>query len=112
MAVDRGLQRTAASEDMDRHEDMGRASELSQWPSEGDTSLELLEPQLVLTLHMIFHELATNACKHGGPQVRKPADRHRELPGMPLDMDFAPAGLVCRFLVEIEPPRMLRETVR
>jgi two-component sensor histidine kinase len=25
----------------------------------------VLEPRLVLSLHLIFHELATNACKHG-----------------------------------------------
>lgn len=25
----------------------------------------ILEPRLALTLHMIFHEFATNACKHG-----------------------------------------------
>src|SRR6266436_7014357 len=101
-----------------------------------------LEPRLALSLHMIFHELATNASKHGaltsksgavevlwdvrsdgedhalavqwrehgGPEVRKP--RHKGfglrliskiLSGAQVEMDFAPAGLRCLLLVEIDP---------
>jgi two-component sensor histidine kinase len=102
----------------------------------------VLEPRVALSLHMIFHELATNASKHGalasssgavevlwdvrsdgenhalavqwrehgGPEVRKP--RHegfglrlisKVLPGKQVEMDFAPAGLLCRLLVEMDP---------
>jgi two-component sensor histidine kinase len=102
----------------------------------------ILEPRFALSLHMIFHELATNATKHGaltstsgavevlwdflphsggqavtvqwrergGPEVRTP--RHngfgmrlisKALSGAQVDMDFAPAGLLCRLLVEIDP---------
>jgi two-component sensor histidine kinase len=102
----------------------------------------VLEPRLALSLHMIFHELATNASKHGaltstsgavevlwdirsdgeghalavqwrehgGPEAGKP--RHygfglrlisKLLSGAQVDMDFTPAGLLCRFLVEIHP---------
>jgi two-component sensor histidine kinase len=102
----------------------------------------VLEPRLALSLHMIFHELATNASKHGalastsgavevlwdvrsdggdhalavqwrehgGPKVHKP--RHegfglrlisKVLSGARVEMDFAPAGLLCRLLVEIDP---------
>ena len=102
----------------------------------------VLEPRLALSLHMIFHELATNASKHGaltcrsgavevfwnirpvgeghalavqwrehgGPEVRKP--RHKGfglrlisnvLSGAQVNIDFAPAGLLCRLLVEIDP---------
>jgi two-component sensor histidine kinase len=102
----------------------------------------VLEPHLALSLHMIFHELATNASKHGaltsasgavevlwdirpdgeghalavqwrehgGPEVRKPRHKgfglrliSKVLSGAQVDMDFAPAGLLCRFLVEIHP---------
>ena len=97
---------------------------------------------------MIFHELATNACKHGaltstsgaveviwdiladgssqavavqwreqgGPEVTKPQHKgfglrliSKALSGAQVDMDFAPAGLVCRLLVEIDPSSVLRE---
>ena len=102
----------------------------------------VLEPRLALSLHMFFHELATNASKHGaltstsggievlwdvrshgeghalavqwrehgGPEVRKPRHKgfglrliSKVLSGAQVDMDFAPAGLLCRLLVEIEP---------
>ena len=102
----------------------------------------VLEPRLALSLHMIFHELATNASKHGaltstsggvevlwdvrsdgeghalavqwrehgGPEVRKPRHKgfglrliSKVLPGSQVEMDFAPAGLLCRLLVEIDP---------
>ena len=102
----------------------------------------VLEPRLALSLHMVFHELATNASKHGalastsgavevlwdvrsdggghalavqwrehgGPEVHKP--RHegfglrlisKVLSGARVEMDFAPVGLLCRLLVEIDP---------
>jgi two-component sensor histidine kinase len=90
---------------------------------------------------MIFHELATNASKHGalssasgrvevlwdflsdgadrrlavqwsernGPQARLPKRKgfglrfiKRVLTGAPVEMDFDPAGFVCRFLVEAD----------
>jgi len=102
----------------------------------------VLEPRLALSLHMIFHELATNASKHGalahtygavevlwdvrsdgedhalavqwrehgGPEVRKPRHKgfglrliSKVLSGAQIEMDFAPAGLLCRLLVEIDP---------
>ena len=102
----------------------------------------VLEPRLALSLHMIFHELATNASKHGaltstsgavevlwdvrsdgedhtlavqwrehgGPEVRKPLHKgfglrliSKVLSGAQVEMDFAPAGLLCRLLVEIDP---------
>ena len=102
----------------------------------------VLEPRLALSLHMIFHELATNASKHGaltstsgavevlwdirpdgeghalavqwrehgGPEVLKPRHKgfglrliSKVLSGAQVDMDFAPDGLLCRFLVEIHP---------
>jgi len=102
----------------------------------------VLEPRLALSLHMIFHELATNASKHGaltsrsgaievlwdvrsdgedhalavqwrehgGPEVRKPRHKgfglhliSKVLSGAQVEMDFAPAGLLCRLLVEIDP---------
>ena len=102
----------------------------------------VLEPRLALSLHMIFHELATNASKHGalaytsgavevlwdvrsdgedhalavqwrehgGPEVRKPRHKgfglrliSKVLSGAEVEMDFAPAGLLCRLLVEIDP---------
>jgi two-component sensor histidine kinase len=102
----------------------------------------VLEPHLALSLHMIFHELATNASKHGaltstsgavevlwdirpdgeghalavqwrehgGPEVRKPRHKgfglrliSKVLAGAQVEMDFAPAGLLCRLLVEIDP---------
>jgi two-component sensor histidine kinase len=103
----------------------------------------VLEPAFALSLHMVFHELATNASKHGalaskagavevlwdillnggdrtlalqwrehgGPKVRRP--RHKgfglrlvakALPTAKVEMDFAPAGLLCRLLIEIDPP--------
>jgi len=102
----------------------------------------VLETPLVLSLHMVFHELATNASKHGalastsgavevlwdillngndrtlavqwrehgGPEVRKPQHKgfglrliSKVLPGARVEVDFAPAGLVCRLLIEIRP---------
>jgi two-component sensor histidine kinase len=102
----------------------------------------VLEPSLALSLHMIFHELATNASKHGaltstsgavevlwhvrsdgedhtlavqwrehgGPEVREPRRKgfglrliSKVLSGAQVEMDFAPAGLRCRLLVEIDP---------
>jgi two-component sensor histidine kinase len=102
----------------------------------------VLEPRLALSLHLIFHELATNAGKHGaltstsgavevlwdvrsdgeehalavqwrehgGPEVRKPRHKgfglrliSKVLSGARVEMDFAPAGLLCRLLVEIDP---------
>ena len=102
----------------------------------------ILEPRLALSLHMIFHELATNASKYGaltsasgvvevlwdflprgggqalavqwrehsGPEVRKPRHKgfgmrliSKALSGAQIDMDFAPTGLLCRLLVEIDP---------
>ncbi len=103
----------------------------------------MLKPQFALSLNMIFHELATNACKHGalkfasgtvelfwavlsrpngealalywrehgGPEVTNPKNRGFGLrliaraPGVShADMDFAPDGLVCRLLLDIERP--------
>jgi two-component sensor histidine kinase len=97
-----------------------------------------LEPRLALSLHMIFHELATNASKHGalstgsgrvevlwdflsdgadrrlavqwsergGPQACSPKRKgfglrfiERVLTDAQVEMDFDPAGFVCRFLV-------------
>jgi two-component sensor histidine kinase len=108
----------------------------------------ILEPRFALSLHMIFHELATNASKHGaltstsgaveviwdiladgssqalavqwreqgGPEVTKPQHKgfglrliSKALSGAQVDMDFAPAGLICRLLVEIDPSTVLRE---
>jgi two-component sensor histidine kinase len=105
-----------------------------------------LEPRLALSLHLIFHELATNASKHGaltstsgvvevlwdilphgdgqalavqwrelgGPEVRKPRHRgfgmrliSKALSEAQVDVDFAPAGLVCRLLAEIDPSSAL-----
>jgi two-component sensor histidine kinase len=102
----------------------------------------ILEPRLALSFHMIFHELATNACKHGalssgsgvvevlwdifpevgrevlavqwrergGPQVRQPGQEgfglrliSRALSEAKVDIDFDPAGVVCRLLVGIDP---------
>jgi two-component sensor histidine kinase len=102
----------------------------------------VLEPRLALSLHMIFHELATNASKHGaltstsgavevlwdvrsdgkdhalavqwrergGPEVHKPLHKgfglrliSKVLSGAQVEMDFAPAGLLCRLLVAIDP---------
>jgi len=101
----------------------------------------VLEPRLALSPHMIFHELATNASKHGaltstsgavevlwdvgsdggdhaltvqwrehgGPKVREPRQKgfglrltSKVLSGAQVEMDFAPAGLLCRLLVEID----------
>jgi two-component sensor histidine kinase len=102
----------------------------------------VLEPRLALSLHMIFHELATNASKHGalastsgavevlwdvrsdgedhalavqwrehaGPEVRKPRHKgfglrliSKVLSDAQVEMDFAPTGLLCRLLIEIDP---------
>ena len=102
----------------------------------------VLEPGLALSLHMVFHELATNASKHGalasksgavevlwdilldgddrtlavqwrehgGPRVRKPGHKgfglrliSKALPSAKVEMDFAPAGLLCRLLIGIDP---------
>jgi two-component sensor histidine kinase len=103
----------------------------------------MLKPQSALSLHMIFHELATNASKHGalkfasgtvevlwavlpgpnggvlalqwrergGPEVTKPKNKGfgmRLIARAPrvshADMDFAPDGLVCRLMLDIEQP--------
>ena len=111
----------------------------------------ILEPRFALSLHMIFHELATNATKHGaltstsgavevlwdflpqssgqalavqwreqgGPEVTTPPHKgfgmrliSKALSGAQVEMDFAPAGLVCRLLVEIDPSSALREGTR
>jgi two-component sensor histidine kinase len=97
-----------------------------------------LEPRPALSLHMIFHELATNAGKHGalssasgrvevlwdflsdgadrrlavqwsergGPEVCLPKHEgfglrliKRALPDARVEMDFDPAGFVCRILI-------------
>jgi two-component sensor histidine kinase len=102
----------------------------------------VLEPRLALSLHMIFHELATNASKHGalastsgavevlwdirpdgeghalavqwrehgGPEVLKPRHKgfglrliSKVLSDAQVEMDFAPTGLLCRLLIEIDP---------
>jgi two-component sensor histidine kinase len=102
----------------------------------------VLEPPLALSLHMAFHELATNASKHGaltstsgvvevrwdlflngddrtlavqwreygGPEVCKPLHKgfglrliSKLLSGAKVEMEFAPAGLLCRLLIEIDP---------
>jgi two-component sensor histidine kinase len=107
-----------------------------------------LDPQVALSLHMVFHELATNASKHGalrsasgsvevlwdivlesgnktlgirwrergGPEVIKPQHEGfgtrlivRALAGARVDMDFGSAGLVCRLVLDIDPPPVLRE---
>ena len=109
-----------------------------------------LEPYLALSLHMVFHELATNASKYGalscasgsvevcwdilansdrravaiqwrergGPRVREPQRKGfgmrliaKALSGSHVDLDFAPSGLVCRILLEIDPPSVLRGKV-
>ena len=109
----------------------------------------ILESRCGLSLHLVFHELATNACRHGalasasgtvevcwdvlferdspalavqwreygGPAVRKPQRMgfgmrliSKAMVGAQVDMDFAPAGLVCRILVEIDPSAVQRET--
>jgi two-component sensor histidine kinase len=98
-----------------------------------------LEPRLALPLHMIVHELASNASKHGalssssgrvevfwnllrndggwslamqwsehgGPEVSKPKHRGfglrlitKVLTDARVEMEFAPAGVVCRVLIE------------
>jgi two-component sensor histidine kinase len=108
-----------------------------------------LEPPLVLSLHMVFHELATNASKHGalastsgaveirwdillngdgrtlavqwrelgGPEVRKPRHKgfglrliSKVLPAARVEVDFAPAGLLCRLLIDIDSSERLRES--
>jgi two-component sensor histidine kinase len=108
----------------------------------------ILEPRFALSLHLIFHELATNASKHGaltslsgavevnwdiladgssqalavqwreqgGPKVTRPQHKgfgmrliSKALSGAQIDMDFAPGGLVCRLLVEIDPSPALRQ---
>jgi len=102
----------------------------------------ILEPRLALSLHMIFHELATNACKHGalastsgvvevlwdivpgdggealalqwrergGPEVKPPKRKgfglrliSKALSEAKVDIEFNPAGAVCRLLVGIGP---------
>jgi two-component sensor histidine kinase len=109
-----------------------------------------LKPHSALSLHLVLHELATNACKHGalacasgtvevcwdalfergsralairwreqgGPAVRKPQRMgfgmrliSKALVGAQVDMDFAPAGLVCRILLEIDPSAVQREAM-
>jgi two-component sensor histidine kinase len=98
-----------------------------------------LEPGLALSLHMVVHELASNASKHGalssssgrvevlwnllrnegdrrlavqwsergGPEVSKPKHKGfglrlitKVLTGARVEMEFEPAGLVCRILIE------------
>ncbi len=102
-----------------------------------------LDPHLALPLHMVFHELATNASKHGafgalsgrvqirwelclngadqklalqwvecdGPEVTEP--RHvgfglallkSVMANATVDLDFAPAGFVCRMLIVMRAP--------
>jgi two-component sensor histidine kinase len=107
-----------------------------------------LDPHVALSLHMVFHELATNASKHGaltsasgsvevlwdiliesgnkalgiqwreqgGPEMVKPQHTGfgtrlivKALAGAQVDMDFGSAGLVCRLLLDIDPPPVLRE---
>jgi two-component sensor histidine kinase len=109
-----------------------------------------LEPHSALSLHLVLHELATNACKHGalvaasgtveicwdavseqgdralaiqwreqgGPAVRKPQRMgfgmrliSKALVGARVDMDFAPAGLVCRILLQVDPSTVQREAI-
>jgi len=109
----------------------------------------VLEPSPALSLHMVFHELATNASKHGalastsgavevlwdilingddrtlavqwrehgGPEVRKPRHKgfglrliSKVLPGARVEVDFAPAGLLCRLLVDLDPSQKLGES--
>src|SRR5258708_30336299 len=104
----------------------------------------VLEPRLALSLHMVFHELATNASKHGAltstsgaveelwdirsngedhaltvqwrehgaPERRKTLHKEfvlrlisKVLSGAQVEMDFAPAGLLCRLLIETDPSR-------
>jgi two-component sensor histidine kinase len=110
----------------------------------------LLEPWLALPLHMIFYELATNACKHGSlmcpsgtveviwetvPAIGKqflaiewcerggygasPPARigfglrliMRILSDAKIKIDFDPAGVVCRLLVEMYPLPAQRASV-
>jgi two-component sensor histidine kinase len=98
-----------------------------------------LEPRLALSLHMVVHELASNASKHGalssssgrveilwsllsndgdrrlamqwsehgGPEVSKPNHKGfglrlitKVLTGARVEMEFEPAGLVCRILID------------
>jgi two-component sensor histidine kinase len=107
-----------------------------------------LDPHIALSLHMVFHELATNASKHGaltsasgsvevlwdillesgnktlgiqwreqgGPAVIKPQHKGfgtrliaKAMAGAQVEMDFDSAGLVCRLLLDIEPPSVSRE---
>jgi two-component sensor histidine kinase len=109
-----------------------------------------LAPHDVLSLHMVFGELATNAGKYGalssrsgsvevlwdvlargcsralaiqwrergGPKVRKPEKSGvgirliaKALSRAQIDLDFAPAGLVCRVLLEIDPTSNLGEWI-
>jgi two-component sensor histidine kinase len=56
------------------------------------------------------HALAVRWREHGGPEVRKPRHKgfglrliSKVLSGAQVDMDFAPDGLLCRLLVEIDP---------
>jgi two-component sensor histidine kinase len=62
--------------------------------------------------------VAIQWCESGGPRVRKPRRKRfgmrliaKALSGSQVDMNFAPAGLVCRILLEINPPTVQRETV-
>ena len=59
---------------------------------------------------IVVAKLAVQWRERGGPEVRTP--RHngfgmrlisKALSGAQVDMDFAPAGLLCRLLVEIDP---------
>jgi two-component sensor histidine kinase len=61
--------------------------------------------------------LAVQWREHGGPKVRKP--RHqgfglrlisKVVPGARVEVDFAPAGLLCRLLVDIDPSQKLEES--
>jgi two-component sensor histidine kinase len=52
--------------------------------------------------------------ERGGPEVRKPRREgfgmrliSRALSGAKVDMDFAPAGLICRVMVAIDPSAVL-----
>src|SRR5258708_12452861 len=58
------------------------------------------------------HALAVQWREHGGPEVRKPRHKgfglrliSKVLSGAQVEMDFAPAGLLCRLLIETDPSR-------
>jgi len=56
--------------------------------------------------------------ERGGPRVREPQRKGfgmrliaKALSGSHVDLDFAPPGLVCRILLEIDPPSAPRGKV-